>query len=104
MTWRVRVLPDAAIDGITIQLAQRAGDVTVYRRYEVQESVVTPGAAFSEPSLALDDDLGRALLDALAEHYGNTTGGRQQRADYEHERGRVDRLIGHLIAGRTDHA
>jgi hypothetical protein len=33
----------------------------------------------------------------LAGYYGGTTGGLQQRADFEHERARVDRLIAHLI-------
>lgn len=100
MTWRIGITPEAICDGIAVQIARRYPDagmvevVTFERRSEIVDANVHPHGV---PSLRLDDDLGRALLDALAEHYGNTSGGRQQRADYEHERKRVDRLIGALI-------
>lgn len=99
MTYTVRIRADAAVEGIAIQVADRAAGGSVFQlawpapeRRPVQEGHAMPGA-----SLVLDDGLGRALLDALAEHYGNTSGGRQQRGDYEHERGRVDKLINHLM-------
>lgn len=102
MTWRVRIVPDAAIDGVAIQIAHHIGDgyteiVTFTQSAEVQPS----GAYMSQPSLKLDDGLGRALLDALAEHYGNSSGGRQQRADFEHERKRVDKLTDAVITLAT---
>lgn len=98
MTYRIRIAPDAALDGIAIQIARPAGDGhTLALRFTRDDEMLRPHTALPGPSLQLDDDLGRALLDALAEHYGNTSGGRQQRADYEHERARVDLLIGALI-------
>lgn len=98
MTWRVRIVPDATVDGIAIQMANRSADgfvqVPVFRREDMTHE---PGTVYPAPALTLDDALGRALLDALAEHYGNTAGGRQQRADFEHERTRVDKLTDRLL-------
>jgi hypothetical protein len=103
MTYRIRIEQDARVDGIAVQIAERLADGAVIRqvRYERTDAVVVPEASMPAPSLVLSDDLGRALLDALAAHYGGTTGGRQQRADFEHERARVDRLIGHLTREAT---
>ncbi len=98
--WRIVVEASAVADGVAVQIARRVGDHVEAVRF-VEERTVQPyaeGAALMPaPSLVLDDRLGRALLDALVGHYGGTTGGLQQRADFEHERGRVDRLIGALI-------
>jgi hypothetical protein len=105
MTWRVAILPDATIDGVAIQIAHRIGDgytevVTFTQSTEIQPA----GVYMPQPSLKLEDGLGRALLDALAEHYGNASGGRQQRADFEHERNRVDRLTDAVITLATREA
>lgn len=98
MTWRVRIEPNAMVDGISIQMAEQLGggfvQVPVFRR---EDQTREAGVSLPAPSLTLPDDLGRALLDALADHYGNTSGGRQQRADFEHERHRVDKLVDHLM-------
>ena len=69
---------------------------------DTYEEAVPAGAspANNAPSLRLRDDLARALLDALAVHYGGTGDTRTLRKDYEHERGRVDSLISHLMGGR----
>jgi len=56
------------------------------------EAVVLPG----RPSLTLDDDLGKALLDELAGYYGGTGELRSLRKDYDAERARVDKFIAHL--------
>jgi hypothetical protein len=104
MTWRVHIEHDVRVDGIAIQIAQRLGEgghVDVLR-FEPTHEVVQGVASMPTPSLVIGDDLGRALLDALSAHYGGATGGRQQRADFEHERARVDKLIGCLITeGRS---
>lgn len=100
MTWRIHVEHDPRVGGIAVMIARRYPDagmaevLTLTKTVDIQEE----GVGWPQPSVTLEDDLGRALLDALAEHYGNTSGGRQTRADYEHERARVDRLIGALIS------
>ena len=60
---------------------------------EHDEQAILP----SRPSLWLPAELGRAVLDELAGHYGGTGEVRTLRRDYEAERARVDNLIGHLI-------
>lgn len=103
MTWRVHIEHDHRIDGIAVMIGRSYPDagktevLTLTKTSDIQEQNV----GWPQPSVTLEDSLGRALLDALAEHYGNTSGGRQQRADYEHERARVDRLIGALISTQT---
>lgn len=99
MTWRVRITPDAMVDGIALQIAHRSGDVTQQLIFDsgTLESVESRSVMPSRSSLRFDDALGRALLDALAEHYGNTSGGRQQGADFEHERRRVDKLTDRML-------
>jgi hypothetical protein len=45
------------------------------------------------PGILIPTEAARALYDALGQHYGGTSDIRQLRADYQAERGRVDRLI-----------
>lgn len=57
---------------------------------------------YHEPSdadwLRLPEDDFRALYEALADHFGHSGNDtRALRRDYDAERGRVDKLIGHLI-------
>lgn len=99
MTYRVRIEQDGRVDGIALQIFERFGEGLTLRQVRYTAAVyepVAPEASMPSPSLTLPDDLGRALLDALAAHYGGTTGGLQQRADFEHERRRVDQFIAYL--------
>ncbi len=57
---------------------------------------IAPGLP-AEVTLRLPDEIARPLLDALHRHYAGTTDARDLRADYDHERKRVDRLINALI-------
>lgn len=56
---------------------------------------VGPNEPF-EPTLVLDDELARPLLDALCRHYSGAEDTRALRRDYERERSRVDVLVDHL--------
>jgi hypothetical protein len=84
------------MDGIRLCLGYRGHQV---RRYVTAltgtglELVdVEPGLA-DIPTLTIQLEVAHALLDALSEHFGGTGGQREQRADYTHERGRVDKLL-----------
>lgn len=55
-----------------------------------------------KPAVVLDDNMGRALLDALTRHYHGAEDSRALRRDYDDERKRVDRLAG--ILGSVVHA
>lgn len=59
---------------------------------------VDPGE--DPPTITIPDEVARALLDALAAHYGGTGDTRQLRRDYDAERARVDRLIAALTGGK----
>jgi hypothetical protein len=59
------------------------------------ESVV-PGAS-TPPTFHLGDEEATALLAALASHYQGVDDQRALRKDYDHERGRVDKLTDALI-------
>jgi hypothetical protein len=44
----------------------------------------------------MDEDVARALMDALVKHFGGSTEVQTLRTDYLAERGRVDKMIGYL--------
>lgn len=67
----------------------------------IERQTMMEGAASREPTLRLPDDLARALLDALVQHYGGHQNLRSLRADYDAERKRVDRFIDHLTGRST---
>lgn len=56
------------------------------------ESIEDPSAEI-KPTFMLGHEEARALLDALAEHYQGASDLRLLRADRDHERGRVDKLL-----------
>lgn len=62
---------------------------------------VSAEAATVEPTLRLGEDEARALLDGLVRHFQGAEDTRALRRDYDHERKRVDMLVGSLtqIAG-----
>lgn len=97
MTATARIADRPWADGIAVYLMRRSDTVTLIERpgtpgtTEVVEPATDPG-----PSVTLDDDMAVALLDALARHYRRATDTGTLRADYEHERGRVDKAIGAL--------
>jgi hypothetical protein len=62
----------------------------------VQRLEPDAAAAHQDPFLRIEDDMARAVLDALAAHYGGTLDARQLRKDYEAERRRVDKMIDRL--------
>lgn len=107
---RAHIQTDYTVGGVAIQIVRPhasgsvdTADVVHGGRLEwvtrsPEASLTVPDYA---PTLRLDDATARALLDALADHYGGTNGVRTIREDFLHERGRVDRLITALIDGGT---
>lgn len=57
-----------------------------------------PGALVEEPTLRMDAESARAVLDALTSHFHGAEDSRALRRDYDAERSRADALIGHLGA------
>jgi hypothetical protein len=52
--------------------------------------------AVQAPTLRMPEHVARALLDALAAHFGGTSEVQTLRKDYMAERARVDKMIDHL--------
>lgn len=85
----------------TFRPAVQHGDVGVVRDFSeprrwipVEENASAP---LDIPGLQLDEDEARAVYEALAEYFGGTGHDtRALRRDYDAERARVDKLIGHL--------
>lgn len=64
-----------------------AGDNPVFRWEDLPDT-----HADVEPTIRLGDSTARAILEALARHYGGADDTRALRRDYADERQRVDRL------------
>jgi hypothetical protein len=97
MTWRGSVQRNPLVDGISITLVQRLPGGTAMGLGVTTRMEPLPEASMPPPSFHISDAVGRLLLDLLAEHYGNTSGGRQTRADFEHARARQDHLTDAVI-------
>lgn len=85
--------PEGSMDGRPRILRLPVGD----QKYPDWEEI-PPTGVVDEPTLRLGTDEARALLDALTNHFHGAEDTRALRRDYDHERERVDTLIGHLAA------
>lgn len=101
MSWRVGIQPDFVADGIAVYMGQRL-DSGLFMVKPIQFAMerIEP-QTMSEPALRISDDLGRALLDSLALHYGGAVDARTSREDMLAERKRADRLIDAVITIAT---
>lgn len=102
MIARAYVQRDFARFGVSVWLG-RFGDETV-DLVEPSELVLRrtsrdEAATVQEPSLRIPEDMARALLDALTEHFGGYSDMQRLHADYQAERKRVDKMIDHLTSG-----
>lgn len=89
--------------GVSLAIVLRSGDderspaTEIMRlndgtpRWESLEPMVV-----TEPTLRIDDDSARALLDALTRYYHGAEDTRALRKDYDGERARVDKLTATL--------
>lgn len=104
---RVRIADDFLAGGIAILVEQRGDGIRVlYRASEdgyvvPYEQITSPEGAQRPPTLRMDEDIARALLQALANWYGGTSEAATARADLLHERGRVDKLTEAIIGIAT---
>lgn len=93
----VRLSDDFMIDGLAIYIADKhAGQsrrILRLREDGGHDWEQVDPAAMIEPTLKLQGEAARALLDALLRHYQGASDMHTVRSDLLHERGRVDRLI-----------
>ncbi|MEW2383360.1 hypothetical protein AB0873_14895 [Micromonospora sp. NPDC047707] len=105
MTARAHVTLDIACRGVAVYLVDERADGTTALGQPVEIVMRTLGddeqhAGWHEPTLRLPEPMARALLDALAKHFGGTSDVLTLRKDYMAERARVDAFIAHLTGGR----
>jgi hypothetical protein len=101
----VRVSDDFMIDGLAIYIARRqpASPRLILRLREDGThgwEQVEPQDT-TEPTLKLGGEEARALLEALLRHYQGASDMHTMRSDLLHERERVDKLTGAVIAIAT---
>ena len=98
MPFRAHVQTDLSrFDGLAVYLA-REGEGERFALGQPTEVVFseTDPHVQQEPTFRMPEAVARALLDALAAHFGGTSDVQTLRKDYLAERARVDKLIGHL--------
>jgi hypothetical protein len=103
MTARARVEDDIMRDGVAVWLADgHPGHRLLAEAVEIRWSTSGEAttAVIAEPTFRLPEGVARALLDALAAHFGGAPEVQTLRKDYIAERARVDKMIDHLIGGR----
>jgi hypothetical protein len=94
------------IDGLAIYISykdsQNSRRVLRLHEDEMTEWEQVDPLANVKPTLKLNGEAARALLDALTRHYQGAPDLHMVRSDLMHERGRVDKLLGTLseIASR----
>ncbi|GAA0189690.1 hypothetical protein GCM10008944_01400 [Cytobacillus oceanisediminis] len=88
-------------DAVEIAVVSGQHDARIVWSTEVGiATIADPQVATEEPGdwLALDEDVARAIYEALADHFGHSDHDvRALRKDYDAERDRVDRLIGGVL-------
>ena len=97
---RAYVNPDFARLGLAIHLIDQRGQdgpTFLAAPAELVFSEIDPMTSGQEPTLQLSDEAARALLDALAAHYGGSSDVQTLRKDYLAERARVDKMIDHMV-------
>lgn len=95
---RAQVIEDWSRFGIAVLISQHTEDGKRIATLHFNEGVASwepppTGAAPIDPTLRLDHEEANALLVALTNHYQGVDEQRALRKDYDHERGRVDKLI-----------
>jgi hypothetical protein len=95
---RVAITDNFQFDGISVRMGVRhgPGHYSVIHfgdhGYAVMEQIDQYGVEV-EPSFTITNEFGRALLDALLRYYQGASDMHTLRADYLHERERVDKMM-----------
>lgn len=95
---RAQVAEDWSRFGIVVLISQHTEDGKRIATLHFNDGIASwdpppTGATQIDPTLRLDHEEANALLAALTNHYQGVDDQRALRKDYDHERGRVDKLI-----------
>lgn len=91
--YRAYVRDNLTYNGVDIVIAQRGGGYVVVQRPDGNLERIEEGTLIEEPTLRLNDEAARALLDELQRHYQGATDLQTVRGDLLHERERVDKML-----------
>lgn len=104
MTFRAYVATDIVGRGVAIDLVRHIGedlvDVAEPLTVAFRREVPTSADVVTSPMLRLPEEAARALLDALAAHFGGTSEVQTLRKDYIAERARVDKMLEFVMCPR----
>lgn len=96
---RARAVYDPASDVVSLSVSPYPGAVFTWPKSSLE--IVDTGRGVEAPTgakLHLEEDVARALYEALGRYFGgDVVDARRLRADYDAERGRVDKFIDALI-------
>ena len=100
---QVHVEDEFYVNALKIHVFERRGEfVTIYGGDGISRVERVPEAAHMPTyPIVLPRNAASPLLAALSRHLGAVEHPEQLRKDYEHERGRVDRLINAIIEGKA---
>lgn len=106
MTFVVRVSDHLQLDGIAVYvLMKHEGEVTRVMRVTndgfVQWEPIEDPRVNARPTFHLPNDIGRSLLESLMRHYEGASDMQTVRSDLLHERGRVDKMLAHIMGTET---
>lgn len=103
MNFRVIVQPDPMTFGYRFWIISEGQGSYALNAEGYPTHKIEPNVTLSDipATFAIGGEAAHALLGALARELGAVEHPEQLRKDYEHERGRVDRLIGHLMGGHV---
>jgi hypothetical protein len=99
---RVAIQSDVMADGVRIGILQRGEPALhpmigrVSEQGHIAFEYIGP-ADQPAPTLVLQDDIARALMDELIRHYHGSGDTLALRRDYDHERQRYDKAVAALI-------
>jgi hypothetical protein len=95
---RAHIRTDFALMGIAVTVTQRIAEGhALVLEHDGAWLEIDPAAIYDGASYRFTDDVAKALLEALLDHYRGGHDARQLRADYEAERKRVDKMLDTLM-------
>jgi hypothetical protein len=96
-TFKVYVEKSFSANGIAVHLGrQTEHGLLVLKPVTIDWELATPSVS-SEPAFYLDEEMARALMEALVKHFDFNLDTSTARRDYLYERGRVDVLTAAIL-------
>lgn len=93
VTMNVSIIIGRQVADGTVQYLSEFGGNSSFATIEPRD----PGDSTPPPELHVEESIAKALLEALAAHFGGTEDTRTLRRDYDAERARVDKFINHAL-------